>query len=324
MTHRGSYLRGLFAAGVLILPGLLGPAQAQLQKLDIVAVADAGSGIDQTARAVQAALEAEKLASNVQVENKSGGSGAVGLSYFLSSKKGGEAVLVAGKAHTMGTEVNKAPVRFNQVTPLARLVGEYEVVVVSEKSDIKTLADLVAKIKADPTGVSWGAGSVGTVDHVTAGSLMRAAGADPRNTNYIAHSGGGGEVVAATLGGHVTVGLSGYGEFKSLIASGQLRALGISAPERLPGVDIPTFKEQGLDVEIVNWRGLFAPADISPQDLAKLSDALSKMVASESWKKTLGRYGWLDLYLNHDEFAKFVDSDLGTSRTVLTDIGLIK
>ena len=166
---------------------------------------------------------------------------------------------------------NKSPVTLDQVTPLARIVGEYEIVVVPVDSPIQTLADLVAKLKADPGAVSWGGGSVGSTDHILAGLIMKAVGADLAKLNYIAHSGGG-EALTSILGGHVTVGISGYGEFGPQVDAGKLRALAVSSEERLPGVDIPTLKEQGLDVAFFNWRGLFAAAGHPAADLEALAD----------------------------------------------------
>ena len=120
---------------------------------------------------------------------------------------------------------NKAPVSLDDVTPLARLTGEYELVVVSADAPFKTMGDLVAKLKADPGSVSWGGGSTGGTDHILAGLIAKAAGVDPTKVNYIAHSGGG-EALGSILGGHVTAGVSGYEEFAPQVAAGKLRGAG--------------------------------------------------------------------------------------------------
>ena len=208
---------------------------------------------------MQTVLQENGLASGVQVQNIAGAGGTIGLAQFVTTKKRkGDAILVAGQTLQGAVITNKAPVTLDQVTPLARIVGEYEIVVVPVNSPIQTTADLVAKLKEDPGSVSWGGGSVGSTDHILAGLIMKAVGADLSKLNYIAHSGGG-EALSSILGGHVTVGISGYGEFGPQVDAGKLRALAVSSEERLPGVDIPTLKEQGLDVAFFNWRGLFAP-----------------------------------------------------------------
>ena len=173
----------------------------------------------------------------------------------------GDALLGAGQTLQGAVITNKSAVTLDQVTPLARTVGEFEIIVVPVDSPIQTLDDLVAALKADPGAVSWGGGSVGSTDHIVAGLIMKAIGADLSKLNYIAHSGGG-EALTSVLGGHVTVGISGYGEFGPQVESGKLRALALSSEERLPGVDIPTLKEQGVDVAFFNWRGLFAAPDV--------------------------------------------------------------
>src|SRR4029453_13928552 len=183
--------------------------------LEIIAPASPGGGWDQTARAIQAALQDAGIASGVQVQNISGAGGTIGLAQFVASKKGkGNSVLVGGLVMEGAILTNKAPVTLDQVTPLARLTGEYELIVVPVDSPIKTMADLVAKLKADPGSVSWAGGSTGGTDHILAGLIAKAAGVDPTKVNYIAHSGGG-EALSAILGGQVTVGISGYGEFAS-------------------------------------------------------------------------------------------------------------
>jgi putative tricarboxylic transport membrane protein len=321
--HRGS-IAGLAAGALLAACVVASPAWAQVEGLEIVAPAGPGGGWDQTARAMQAALQEAGLASGVQVNNIPGAGGTIGLAQFVTSKKRrGDAVLVGGLVMLGAILTNKAPVTLDDVTPLARLTGEYEVLVVPASSDIQTLDDLVAKLKADPGSVAWGGGSAGGTDHILAGLIAKAAGVDPTKVNYIAHSGGG-EALGSILGGHVTVGVSGYEEFAGQIQAGELRALAVSGDERIPGTDIPTLKEQGVDASLVNWRGLFAPAGIREGDKEALAEAVAKMVESPAWQKTLETRGWLDLYLPPEEFAAFLEENRAQVETTLKDIGLVQ
>jgi putative tricarboxylic transport membrane protein len=301
------------------------PGQAaELKKLEIIAPANPGGGWDQTARTIQGLLQEAGLASSVQVQNVPGAGGTIGLAQFVTTKKGkGDTLLLAGQTLQGAIITNKAPVTLDQVTPVARLVGEYEIVVVPVDSPIKTLDDLMAKVKADPQSVSWGGGSVGSTDHILAGLMMQAVGADLTKLNYIAHSGGG-EALSSILGGHVTAGISGYGEFGPQVDAGKLRALAISADERMPGVDIPTLKEQGLDVSFFNWRGMWAPAGIRNADLEALSTAVETLLASPAWKETLTKRQWVDLAQPAAEFAAFVKDDRTKMEKILTDLGLAK
>jgi putative tricarboxylic transport membrane protein len=218
---------------------------------------------------------------------------------------------------------NKSPVTLAQVTPLARLTGEYEVVVVPGTSKIQSLKELIAQFKANPGGVAWGGGSAGGTDHILAGMIAQASGVEPAKVNYIAYAGGG-EAQAAIMGGHVAAGISGFGEFAAQIKSGKLRALAISADKRVPGIDIPTLKEQGVDVEMVNWRAVFGAPGISDAQKKELIDVIGKAVKSASWQDTLKRNDWTDMYLAGDAFKTFLDADTQRIDKILAGLGMKK
>ncbi len=194
---------------------MAGSASAEDYK--VLAPAAPGGGWDQTARTMQSALQDEKISGSVQVINVPGAGGTIGLAQFVNQNKGDPSQLIVGGYVMVGAILtNKSPVTLEQITPIARLTGEYEAIVVPASSDIQNIGDLAAKLKADPGSVSWGGGSAGGTDHITAGLFAKAAGVDPTKVNYIAFSGGG-EALAAILGNQVTVGISGYGEFESQI-----------------------------------------------------------------------------------------------------------
>jgi putative tricarboxylic transport membrane protein len=312
------------AAGLLALCAVAPRVAAQIQGLEIVVPAAPGGGWDQTGRAMQNALQQAGLASGIQVVNIPGAGGTIGLAQFVSGKEGqGNALMVGGLVMLGAILTNDSPVTLEQVTPMARLTGEYEAIVVPASSEIQTLDDLLAQFKEDPQSVSWGGGSAGGTDHMLVGLIAKAVGVAPDGINYVPFSGGG-EALASILGGHVTAGVSGYQEFAGQIETGDLRALAISSAERLEGVDIPTLKEQGVDVELTNWRAVFAPPGISDEDKQALADAVAQMVESEPWRKTLEERAWLDLYLPPDEFAEFLGEDTQQVETVLKDIGLVQ
>jgi putative tricarboxylic transport membrane protein len=312
------------ALGAVLVGGLALAVPAQAQIKEIVVPANPGGGWDQTGRAMQAALQESGLTGPVQVVNVGGAGGTIGLAQFVTSKKRkADTVLVGGLVMLGAILTNDAAVTLSDVTPLARLTGEYEVLVVPADSPIKSMADLAEKLKADPGSVSWGGGSAGGTDHILAGLIAKAVGADPSKVNYIAHSGGG-EALASILGGHVTVGVSGYQEFASQIQEGKLRGLAISAEAPVEGIPVPTLKEQGVDVSLVNWRGVFAPSGIRDADLKSLSETMGKMVESPQWKDTLAKRGWLDMYMPQEEFAAFIEKDRATVEDTLKSIGLVQ
>src|SRR5690606_33532524 len=199
------------------------------------------------------ALTAEGISGNVQVVNVPGAGGTIGLAQFSQEANGDPSRLLVGGYVMVGAILtNKAPVTLDAVTPIARLTGEYEVIVVPAASDIKDIAGLVEKLKADPGSVSWAGGSAGGTDHITAGLFAKTVGVDPKLVNYIAFSGGG-EALAAVLGSQVTVGISGYGEFQSQVEAGALRVIGVSSPEKVAIIDGPTFTEAGVNLVVQNW-----------------------------------------------------------------------
>src|SRR5262245_14317811 len=272
---RTMIMRKLLPALVGLLAGALAlPAAAADYK--IMAPAAPGGGWDQTARSMQTALQDEAISGNVQVTNVPGAGGTIGLAQFVNQANGDPSQLIVGGYVMVGAILtNASPVTLDQVTPIARLTGEYEAIVVPAASDIKDMAGLVEKLKADPGSVSWAGGSAGGTDHITAGLIAKAIGVDPTKVNYVAFSGGG-EALAAILGGQVTVGISGYGEFASQIEAGQLRLIGISSDKRVEGIDAPTFKEAGVDGSIQNWRMIAAAPGPSDEQKAAIGAEMGR------------------------------------------------
>jgi putative tricarboxylic transport membrane protein len=312
--------RVLFAA--LAAACLSFPAQAQTGDLSIMAPAAPGGGWDQTARSMQQALAEAGLASNVQVMNVPGAGGTIGLAQFVNDSKGDPSKLIVGGYVMVGAIIaNQSPVTLADVTPVARLTGEYEGVVVPASSEIQTMGDLVEKLKADPGAVSWAGGSAGGVDHILVGQIAQAAGVDPTKINYIPYSGGG-EALAAILGGQVTAGVSGTGEWQAQIQAGELRLLAVSAPERLYGFDAPTLKESGLDIETQNWRMVAAAPGISEADKTALVDTIGKMVESDPWKNILSQKGWLNTFLSGADFDAYLTAEIEKTTAILKSLGI--
>jgi putative tricarboxylic transport membrane protein len=321
MSQMRKICLGAAAAAAFVLAA--GPAPA-IDDLKVIAPANPGGGWDQTARSIQQVLQQGGMVKTVTVENVPGAGGTIGLAQFVDKDQGnGKALLVNGLVMVGAILTNQAAVTLEQTTPIARLTGEYEVIVVPAASDLQTLDDLIAKLKADPGAVAWGGGSAGGTDHILAGLVAQAVGVDPAQLNYVPFSGGG-EALAAILGGHVTAGVSGYGEWEGQILSGELRALAISSAERLAGIDIPTLREQGVDVDLANWRAIVAAPGIDDGQKQALLDTVDTMVKSEGWQAVLKEKNWLDLYLAGDDFAAFLAEENARITTTLQQIGLVQ
>jgi putative tricarboxylic transport membrane protein len=318
--------RRIFTAAITLAAVLSTPvmAQAPLDQLKITAPAAPGGGWDGASRSLQQVLTATGAAKTVQVVNVPGAGGTVGLAQFVTNAKGdGTQLMTMGITMVGAILTSKSAINLDAVTPIARMTGDALVIVVPANSPLKTMKDLAAALKTDTSKVVWAGGSAGGADHILAGLVAKAAGGDASKLNYVPFSGGG-EALAEMLGGRVTAGVSGYNEFESQIKAGKLRALGMSTGKRMAGVDVPTIKEQGLDVELVNWRGIVAPPGITPAQKTALSAAITKALKSDEWAKVMKARGWDDAYLGADEFAAFLKTDQVRVKDVLTQIGLVK
>lgn len=320
MIDRRSLLAG--ATAVATLPLLGSAASAAVETLKIFVPANPGGGWDQTARTIEQVARTEGLIKAAQVTNLGGAGGVKGLPTFVNQWKGqGDSIMVAGMVMVGAIVTNKSPVTLSQVVPLARLTGEYNVIVVPAASPIKTFADFAKALKEKPGAVSVAGGSAGGTDHILLGLIAKAVGVDPRQTAYVPFAGGG-PAQAALLGNQVTAGTSGYGEFEEQIKAGKLRAIAVSSPARIPGLDIPTIKESGVDVELGNWRGIFAPPGISDSQKIAAFDFTDKLAKSAAWKAECEKRGWSNEYLAGDAFARFLEADVKRIEAILKDIGL--
>lgn len=299
-------------------------AFAQTASYEIMAPASPGGGWDQTARAMQNVMQEAKIADGVQVVNVPGAGGTIGLAQFVSSKSGNpEALLVGGYVMVGAILTNNSPVSLDDVTPIARLTGETEAIVVPASSPYQTIQDLAAAMKADPGAVAIAGGSAGGVDHIAAGLIAQAAGVDPKLINYIAFSGGG-EALAAILGQQVAAGISGYGEFEAQVAAGTLRLLATTGEERVAGSQAPTLKEAGIDMTLQNWRMVAAAPGISDEQAAALTANIEKMTQTDEWKAVLERNNWQNTFLGGEAFKTELAQNITDTREVLTAIGLVQ
>ncbi len=312
-----SRARAAFAAAALALA----PAAMAVDSVKMLIPANPGGGWDTTGRELGKAMQASGAVKNIQYDNKGGAAGAIGIAQFVNSSKGDpNALMMGGMVMVGGLITNKSPVTIDQVTPIARLTSEYEVIVVPANGP-KTLKELLDKFKANPGSVSWGGGSAGGTDHILAGLIAKAIGVDATKVNYVPFKGGG-EAVSAIIGGHVTAGISGLSEFAQHIKSGKMRALAVSSAKAMEG--IPSLKEQGVNVELANWRGVFGAPGISTAQRDELVKVVEKAVKSKEWQEALKRQEWEDFYLPGDKYRDYIASENKRIGEILADLGLGK
>jgi putative tricarboxylic transport membrane protein len=318
--RRDSFLKAL---GGLAFASHFPLAAHAAPTLKMMIPANPGGGWDSTGRALGKAIVDAKIAEAVQYENKGGAAGALGLAQFVTSSRGDANALMMMGAVMVGGQIGaKGPVSLQQCTPVARLTSEYNVYVVPADSPIRSMKDVVAQLKRDPGSVKWGGGSRGSTEHIAACILAHNVRVDPKKVNYVAFRGGG-EAVAAILGGHVSVGGSGYSEFAEYIAAGKMRPIGVTSQKRLPGISIPTLKEQGYDVVLGNWRGVYGAPGISAEQRAALVDIVQQAAKSKSWQEALAKNGWTPAFATGKEFEDFVDYEFSSLRAIMYLSGML-
>jgi putative tricarboxylic transport membrane protein len=311
-------LMAALAAG----PALPFPALASTN-LKMMIPANPGGGWDTTGRALGKALQDAAVASAVTYENKGGAAGALGLAQFVNASKGdGNALMVMGAVMLGGIITGKPPVTITQATAIARITSEYNVFVVPANSPLQTMKDVVEQMKKDIGSVKWGGGSRGSTEHIAAAMLAREVGLDASKVNYVPFRGGG-EAVAAILGGNVTVGGSGFSEFQQYIDSGKMRPIAVTSATRLKGVNVPTMKEQGYNIEIANWRGVYAAPGITPEQRKALIDMVVKATKTKSWAESLEKNSWTPSLLTGKEFEDFVDREFASLRATMVKAGMV-
>ncbi len=318
--RRDTFLKSMAAiaaAATLPLPAL---AAANVK---MMIPANPGGGWDTTGRALGKALQDSGAASTVTYDNKGGAAGALGLAQFINGSKGDpNALMVMGAVMLGGIITGKPPVNLSQATPIARITSEYNVFVLPASSPFKTMKDVVEQLKKDPGSVKWGGGSRGSTEHIAAAMIARDVGVDPSKINYVAFRGGG-EAIAAILGGNVTIGGSGYSEFAEYITSGKMRALAVTSDTRLKGVNVPTLKEQGINVVIGNWRGVYGAPGITAPQRKELTDMVLKALKSKAWAEAMEKNNWTPAVLTGAEFEKFVDDDFASLRATMVKSGMV-
>lgn len=325
---RRAVLGGL---GMAAWGGLTAPAWAQMGKpavatknraaiklaprLRIVIPANAGGGWDQTGRALGAALVGAGVTDEIEYENKGGKGGTLGLAYY-AEKYGSDpnALLMGGMVMVGAVALQKPAIDMSRIHAIARLTSDYLVVVVAANSPIRNVTDFAERMRVNPKDMPIAGGSAGGVDHVFAGVFTRGSRSKPEELVYLPFAGGT-EVVQAVLSGKAAVGISGYSEFSEQLANGKLRAIGVSSKRSVFG--IPAIREQGVDVDMANWRGVFTGQDVSIARRAEMVEGVRQATSHESWQKVLKQNRWESSWLSGPGLDSFIDVDLTTSRVMV-------
>ncbi|MGE6516750.1 tripartite tricarboxylate transporter substrate binding protein [Lysinibacillus sphaericus] len=298
--------------------------------ITIVAPSGAGGGWDLTARAISKTMNDTKLIEKpIQVENKPGGGGAVFMATFATKEaKNDYMLMVKSPPILINNEKAEGNSKFGykDTTPLAQLTRDYGAIVVKNDSAYQTLDDVINALKTTPQDVTLAGGSApGSMDHLVGIIPAFKSGIDLKTVKYVSYDGGG-EAVAALLGGNADVIATDASTIASYVKSGDVRVLAVSSSERLEGelAEVPTFKEAGIDEEFTIWRGIFGPKNMSEDALTYWSEKLQAMVETDEWKSEVERNGWQSEYRNAEEFTKYLDEQNETIVELLTALGMQK
>lgn len=314
-------------AAVLLIPPLVtsgadDDAGAQVRGLRVLVPNSPGGGYDITARTAAKAMEDAELTRNVEVFNLPGAGGTVGLGRLVNEAGNDKLVMSMGLGVVGSVHTNNSPSSLQDTTPIARLIQEPDIVVVAKDSPFQNIDQLIDAWKADPGAVPVGGGSSpGGPDHLAPMLFAQAIGLAPKDVRYVSYDGGG-ELLASVLGGKIAFGVSGVGEYRDQIESGDLRVLAVTSAKRVDGLDAPTLMESDVDVDFSNWRGIVAPPGISQNDTDRLVRLFSDLQETPEWKEALARNGWTPAFQPGKEFGEFLAKENERVAAVLAELGL--
>ncbi|MDA7457965.1 tripartite tricarboxylate transporter substrate-binding protein [Candidatus Pelagibacter ubique] len=299
-----------------------------MDKIHFVIGGGAGGGWDGTARGTGEALTKSGMLKSASFENMSGGGGGKALAFMINTKPK-NTILVQSTPLVLrsitrheGYVTGSGVLSYKDVTPIAGVIGDYGAIAVAKNSPYKNFKDVVDAYKKNPSSIKMAGGSVrGSMDHLIGALAFQAAGANPNDVAYIPYDAGG-KALAGLLSGETQIISTGLGELMG--ARDQVRIIGITAPSRIADApDAPTLKEQGYDVQFVNWRGFFGPPNMSNKDKKALSTMLGKVMKTPEWEAVRKRNAWVNIYNSDKDFVKFLDAQTVEMTALMKKLGVI-
>ncbi len=302
------------------------PAWKPDKVIEIITSSAAGGSNDQIARVAQNILQGGKLVPTpLNVANKPGGNQTLAVVYLMQHAADAHFHLLANPTLHTNYLSGVTALSHNDLTPIALLLEEHTVITVPTNSPIKTMQDLITRLRADPESVAVGIVSRGGPNHLALSQAIKAGGADPRRVRAAVFKTNT-ESMTAMAGGHLQLVASSVSSAMAQVQAGNARILAIAAQRRLGGTlaNVPTFKEQGIDSWVANWRAVFGAKGISAAQIAYWEETLAKMAATDEWKKQLDQHHWSGQFLRNREFSKYLQAEFATTRAIMSDLGLVK
>jgi len=301
-----------------------------IEKLHFVIGGGAGCGWDGTARGTGEALTKAGMLQSASFENMSGGGGGKALAYMINTKPA-NTILVQSTPLVLRsitrhegyvTGGGSGVLSYKDVVPIAGVIGDYGAIAVAKNSPFKNFKDVVDAYKKDPSSVKMAGGSVrGSMDHLIGALAFQEAGADPNKVIYVPYDAGG-KALAGLLSGETQIISTGLGELMG--ARDQVTIIGITAPDRVSDApDVPTLKEQGYDVQFVNWRGFFGPPGMSNKDKKAIAKMLGDVQKTPEWEAVRARNAWVNIYNPDKKFVKFLEKQTKEMTDLMKKLGVI-
>ncbi|MEJ6389744.1 tripartite tricarboxylate transporter substrate binding protein [Gymnodinialimonas ulvae] len=309
-----TFTRRVMMTAAAAMVAFAGTAQADghqmLEDLHFLIPGGAGGGWDGTARGTGEALTEAGIVGSASYENMSGGGGGVAIAHMIENADSMDnTVMVNSTPIVIRSLTGVFPQSFRDLTLVAGTIGDYAALVVQADSPITSMDDLLTTFQADASSFAIGGGSVpGGMDHLVAAMAMEAAGEDPTGFNYIPYDAGG-AAMAGLLSGEIQALSTGFSEAVALAEQGEVRILGVTAPERVDAfADAPTMMEQGIEVEFVNWRGFFAAPGIDEAQVEAMRGAIAAMYDTPEWEAVRARNGWVNIHNPGADFEAFLEA----------------
>ena len=321
-----SFFSVLFSAALLLSTTTVN--SIAIDKLHFVIGGGAGGGWDGTARGTGEALTKAGFLKSASFENMSGGGGGKALAYMINTKPE-NTILVQSTPLVLrsitrhkGYVSGSGTLSYKDVVPIAGVIGDYGAIAVAKNSPYKNFDDVVKAYKANPSSIKMAGGSVrGSMDHLIGALAFQAAGANPNDVAYIPYDAGG-KALAGLLSGETQIISTGLGELMG--ARDQVRIIGITAPDRVGDApDAPTLKEQGYDVQFVNWRGFFGPPGMSSKDKKAIAKMLGDVQKTPEWEEVRARNAWVNIYNPDKKFVKFLKTQTKEMTALMKKLGVI-
>lgn len=314
-----------FPLGIAVAQSAM-PPWKPTRTVELVAVNAPGGGSDRIVRMMAAILQDRKMIeAPLTVVNKPGGGGSVAYAYIQQRPGDGHSVVLASRAILTNHIAGRGP-SFTELTPLPLLFGEYIAVTVRPDSPIRDGRDLIERLKQDPGALTFGiATSMGNPNHQGIAAAAKAAGLDVKKLKTVIFPSGG-AATTAMLGGHIDVVPISAAFAASMARSGQVRLVALAAPQRLAGVlaEVPTWREQGYDAVVSNWRSMIGPRGMTDAQIAYWEEVLRRLTETEEWKRELDSNYWTGDYRTSAETRRFMEQDNAVVRAFLTELGLAK